>query len=209
MLTSCDEAALLAGENLLQLAGEFMQFSVAQPLGDATYRLAGLLRGRFDSAIAAEHVSGCRVLLLEAAAIKKVKLPRDIIGSRVTAQVHGPDDSVAEASLAISGSAMKPWSPDHLCVHETDAGLHLSWIRRCKEGTPWPDAVDAPLGANRQAYAVQLSDTQGHVVELNTDASAFTIETRAYSHLGLRPWQLEVRQLGDFAAGNPLIHDIH
>jgi hypothetical protein len=140
--------------------------------------------------------------------LAKVKLPPDSVGSQIRARVHGPDGGLAEASLTVSGSAARPWAPEHLNVRETNAGLSLTWLRRCKEGVTWRDSVDAPLGARRESYAVRLSDAQGHVIDRETGTPAVTIDPQSYSHFGPRPWQLEVRQLGDFAAGIPLIHKI-
>jgi hypothetical protein len=208
LLTSCDQAALLAGRNLLWLNGEFIQFATAKPLGAATYELSDLIRGRFDSEAVHSHESGSKVLILSPDAMAKIKVPRERIGSMATARVHGPDDTVAEATLTIMGLAARPWTPAHVVVEEAHDGLTVSWVRRCKEGAPWLDEVDAPLGSTREQYLLRLADQLGSAVELRTDSTSAHFDAQALSSFGPRPWRLEVRQVGDFSASKASSHII-
>jgi len=62
-LTSCDDAALAAGENLAILGGELFQFGRAEALGEGKFRLSRLLRGRAGTEWAcAGHSEGGSVL---------------------------------------------------------------------------------------------------------------------------------------------------
>jgi hypothetical protein len=81
-------------------------------------------------------------------------------------------------------------------------------VRRCREGTSWLDEVDVPLAPKREVYVVRLSDNQNHDVQLETSSPEAVIGAQSQTDFGPKPWRLEVRQLGDFAAGNPLIHNI-
>lgn len=208
ILLSCDEAALLAGANLLWVNGEFIQFATAEPLGGGSYMLSCLIRGLFDSETIVPHRTGSPVLLLDPAAITRLKTGHERIGSAISARVHGPDGMIAEAGITIAGLAARPWSPDHVNVNLGQDGLRISWTRRCNEGAPWLDHVDAPLGASTEKYSVSLFGALSGSLQLRTDVPSVSIDTPALVALGPRPWRLEVRQLGDFAASKPRIHVI-
>lgn len=203
-LTSCTESALLSGANLLSVGEEFIQFATARPVGGASYILSDLIRGRFDSCVRT-HDSGSPVLLLHASALSSVRLPIDRIGSKLCATAYGPDLATADTDLTLSGLNARPWAPDHVDTVEVEEGLQLSWIRRCKQGAPWLDEVEAPVGASQEAYAVKLSGQTGQVVEFTTATSSALVDAATATRVGARPWKLEIRQLGDFAAGNPRI----
>lgn len=207
LLNSFDEEELLAGANLLCLGGEFVQFAKAEPLGNGGYCLTGLLRGRFDTEVIA-HPAGETVLLLEPAALKTVALPRDCLGATISARVHGPNGSMGSAELIIRGLAARSWAPAHIEVQEEEDGLRVTWTRRCKEGSPWLDFVDAPLGVSHEAYAVSLRDSADRILRFETQKPSIFIDAQEVATFAQRPWQLEVRQLGDFTAGNPLLHAI-
>jgi hypothetical protein len=101
-----------------------------------------------------------------------------------------------------------PWAPEHVVVSELESGLQLSWIRRCKEGAPWLDGVDAPLGTKPELYSVSLTGGNGKSFDLKTNVPSAHIDTQRLNDLGPRPWHLKVRQLGNFAPGRPYIHII-
>jgi hypothetical protein len=203
VLTSCDEGVLLSGSNLLRIGGEFVQFATATPIAPATYALTHLLRGRFDSEAVVLHPNGSTVYILDPRAITKVKLPRDCIGGIVIARVYGPDGSTAETELTLAGLASQPWKPSHLEAADVQGGVQISWVRRCKEGGPWLDEVEAPLGASREAYTVAVSDQLGNRVEVQVTEPIILLSDEALTALGPRPWRVEVRQLGDFTASSP------
>lgn len=207
-LVSCDEAALLAGANLLCIDGEFLQFATARPLGGNSYLLSHLLRGRFDTA-AVTHDRHSAVSLLNPGSFTRFTLPISMVGSRVSARVEGPDATTVETSLTLAGHATRPWAPAHVQSCQRPDGLHLSWVRRCSDGLSWLDGVDAPLGASREAYDLQLTGQHGQIVRMNSSAPSALIDKQSTDTLGRKPWQLELRQLGDFAAGESCTHIIN
>ena len=207
-LTSCTDDLLFGGANLLCVDGEFIQFGAAKPLGDAKYELSRLIRGRFDTASDTPHEAGAQVLLLDGKGMTTLKVPRDRIGSLATARAFGPEESVAFANLAIAGLAGRPWSPTLLRLHHKSNGLALSWVRRCKEGEPWLDGVDSPLGSSRELYSVTLSDALDGRIEVQSEGTSSLISPSLLAQLGPRPWRLEIRQVGDFAASRPLVHTL-
>lgn len=205
LLTSCNEDALLQGANLLRIGDEFLQFATASLVGDSTYRLSEFLRGRFDSEVKAEHPTGTRVALLDPAAMTTLKVPPDRIGSTMTARVLGPDGIEEVTSLRLIGLGIRPWKPAHVTTTQGQEGLSLSWVRCCKEGGPWLDGVDAPIGASREAYDVLLSDASGKSLQMQVTDTKALFADEELRVLGARPWRLEVRQLGDFVASEPRI----
>jgi hypothetical protein len=204
MLTSCDDAALAAGANLAWINQEFLQFATVEPLGEGRYQLRDLVRGKFGSEPARAHPAGSPFLLLNAAAFRSVTVGSECIGSTLTAEVRGPDGSRASSSLAVAGLASKPWRPAHLRVSDSQQGLHVNWVRRSKQGGPWLDFVDAPVGSSREAYLMRISGEFEQVLERQALEPAITVDLQAMSMLGPRPWKIEVRQLGDFTASEPL-----
>lgn len=136
------------------------------------------------------------------------RVPRERWGATFAALAYGPDDLTANASLAVVGLAGTPWAPDHISVSDTEDGLQVGWVRRGMAGVPWIDGVDTPVGASREAYAICLSDQAGSQFQIETDTSSVFIARESLIHFGARPWLLEVRQLGDAAAGNVRTHPI-
>jgi hypothetical protein len=75
-------------------------------------------------------------------------------------------------------------------------------------GELWLDEFDALLGSSHELYSVSLSDTLNGTIELQTGQTHAQVTPIMLDRLGPRPWRLEIRQVGDFAAGKPLVHVI-
>lgn len=209
ILTSSDEATLLAGANLISVGGEFIQYCTAIPLGDSAYEFTGLLRGRFDSSRSGEHGVGTPLYLLEDTRMAKIPLDRNVIGSAVDIQVFGPDGSEGTASTRVSGLAARPWSPCHLRSSEKIDGVEVSWIRRSKEGLPWLDYVDVSSGVPGERYLVSVSGQSTERLDIQAEARNAFIPFVELNRIGPRPWLVTVRQLGDFAASNASVLTIN
>src|SRR5581483_11099252 len=94
-LTSCDDDALAAGENLAVLGSELIQFGQAAALGDRQFRLSRLLRGRGGSEWACSgHAVNEPFCLITSGALQTVILPAWSIGSVVAADTNGASGSV-------------------------------------------------------------------------------------------------------------------
>lgn len=209
LLTSCDEMSLLSGANLLSVNGELIQFGIAEAISSSSFRLSELIRGRHDTQVTEPHEAGALVTILTPGTYHSLDLPRESIGSLLKAKVHGPEFSSVEALLEVTAFSIRPWAPAHLTIHEDEVGLRLSWVRRGKEGLPWMDNVDTPLSEGREAYSIRLQDEHGGLIEHESDAPSILLAKDVLQQLGPRPWRLEVRQLGEFAAGKPLSQLIH
>lgn len=83
-LVSCSDADLAQGDNRAVLGNEVIQFAVVTPLEAGRFRLARLLRGRHESAIA-KHSKGELFVLIERDAFQPITLPVWIPGAAVHA----------------------------------------------------------------------------------------------------------------------------
>jgi hypothetical protein len=195
-LTSCDDEALAAGENLAVLGNELIQFGDALPLGGGRFRLSRLLRGRGGSEWAcAGHSADELFCLLRMGTLQPVALPNWSIGATVTATAQGG----GSAAIAFLAEALRPPTPVDLAGEQQASGdLVLSWTRRSRQGFAWIDGIDAPLGESTEQYRVNLSGIAG-ALELTTTQPLLAIAASDVATLGVGAVMIEVRQIGDVA----------
>jgi hypothetical protein len=131
-LTSCDDEALAAGENMAVLGGELLQFGQATPLGNGRFRLSHLLRGRGGTEWACgTHAEGETFCLLQLGTLQAVALPTWALGATMTART-----AAASTSLAFNGESVRPVSPVDLTAEIQDSGdLLIGWVRRSRGST--------------------------------------------------------------------------
>lgn len=198
-LTSCDDDALAAGDNLAVLGSELIQFGEATPLGSGRFRLTHLLRGRGGTEWAyGDHAAGEAFCVIQAGALTAVSMPISSIGALVSG-----DAKDAEASTQFAGESVRPLSPVNLqAALNGSSDLVLKWTRRSREGFAWVDAVDAPLGEMREQYRVDVSGTAGSI-ELVAEQPSLTIAASDLAVVGPGGVTIEVRQIGDLAVSMP------
>jgi hypothetical protein len=161
-LQSVSEIAVLNGANAALVGSEIIQFKNATLVGENTYELSGLLRGRLGTEWATgTHVAAERFVLLDSA-LAKVAGSSAIMGlSRLyKAVTYGGTlaDSAAQ-SFTYSGIALKPYSPVHITGSRDGSGnLTIRWIRRTRIGGQWQGGVDAPLSEASEAYEIDIMD---------------------------------------------------
>jgi len=199
-LTSCDDDALAAGENLALLGNELLQFGNVTPLGAGKFRLGRLLRGRGGSEWACvSHAAGEAFCVLRPGTVEPIVLPSWSVGSTVNVTSSGE----AGASMQFLGEALRPPSPVNLTAErQTNGDLLIAWTRRSRLGFAWVDEIDAPLGETREQYRVAITGSSGSV-ELEATEPFATVAAAAIASLGLGLASVEVRQIGDFAASRP------
>lgn len=198
-LTSCDDEALAAGENLAVVGGEVLQFGQATSLGNGRFRLSRLLRGRGGTEWATTtHVAGETFCLLKAGTVQPIPLPVWSIGSTIGASAAG-----ASTSLSFTGECVRPLSPVDLTAElQPSGGLQIDWIRRSRAGFAWIDQIDAPLGESSENYDVAITGTAG-TVELKSGQPSITVGADVVASLGAGAATVEVRQAGDFGLSPP------
>lgn len=200
-LTSCDDDALAAGENLAALGTELIQFGSAIALGGGRFRLSRLLRGRGGSEWAcAEHAPGDQFCLLKAGTIQSVALPAWAVGATLSAVARGGTPE----TITFLGENIRPPAPVKFVAEVIDTGdLVLSWTRRSRLGFAWMDGIDTPLGETREEYRVNLNGTSSSI-ELNVSTPSVTIGAAELAMLGSGTVAIELRQVGDAAASRPI-----
>jgi hypothetical protein len=198
-LTSCDDQALAAGENLAVLGTELIQFGQAIPLGEGRFRLSHLLRGRGGTEWAnAGHGAGEAFCLIQAAALQPIVLPAWTLGSEITAQVSGG----TAATIMFTAETLRPPSPVNVVAdRQANGDIIVSWTRRSRQGFAWLDYVDAPLGEAREQYAIEIRGSAA-TIELESAAPNLTVSAVILSGVGAGPTTIQVRQIGDLAASH-------
>jgi hypothetical protein len=208
LLTTATAAMLANGANRALIGDEVLQFAGATSLGGTGWRLRGLLRGRGGTEASALHgqAAGAPFVLLDdrPLAVDPAKLGR----AAAIAAIGLADIEPASAPIRNAGASQRPLVPVHpRCRATGDGGLALGWTRRARGAWPWPDAIDAPLNEQVEAYLVGLGDTaqpdvRWHPVEPQLELSAALFAELSSEHPGKPLW---VRQVGSFAVSDPLL----
>ncbi len=188
-LSSTTEAGFLNGLNLIALgtasAGwEFLQFRTATLVTGNTWRLSGLLRGRFGT----EHkmsTHGANETLIEIDGTVVVPGPLSDIG--VSRKYKGATFGTALAdAVAVdftnTGVAAKAFAPVLLGGGRASGDLTINWIPRRRGSGGWLDGVDLPDTEPPEAYRVQIYTTSGYTTVARTitvSAATTTIYTSA------------------------------
>ncbi len=178
-LLSVADAQVLAGANALGVQNpasgqwEVVQFATATLTGTNSYALTRLLRGQLgtEGAMGTGAVpvpAGAPVVVLDPASL--TVLPASV-DNRALAQTlrYGPstgavgDDSFAEATVAVAGVGLRPWSPSQVTARRDPAtgDVAVGWVRRTRfAGDSWdPDTV--PLNEDREAYELRVLRPDG------------------------------------------------
>ncbi len=196
-LADADAAALDRGANAGLIGDELVQFGMARRTGPGRWRLSRLWRGRRGTewAIPA-HLAGEAFVLLDPATLHPVGDPA--VGRALRAMAVGiaPDD-VAEAAIVPDGRGTVPPAPVHVTLRRADDMLTIAWVRRGRGGWTWRDAIDVPLGEEREAYRVTLRDADG--AERSVDSAVPWLRIAVPSGAT----RIEIRQIGTHGPSRP------
>jgi len=207
VLAGADADALAMGANRALVGGEVLQFAEAAPLGGGRWRLAGLLRGRAGTEAAAQagHGVDTPFALLDA---DLVRIDAARLGSAPAIAAIGlADPAPVTAAIAAAGATLRPLSPVHPRIETGVSGATLRWTRRSRGAWSWFDGVDVPLNEQAEAYLVGVGAPDApaagwQLAEPRLELSVAEFAQLAASHPGSPLW---VRQLGSFAASDPLL----
>jgi|TARA_Y100000296_G_scaffold18841_1_gene22468 hypothetical protein len=210
VLANADDDALASGANMAMVGAELLQFARVEPLGNRTFRLTRLLRGRggTEDWIADHSVGEGFVLLTEALGV----VDPDRIGPgpdfRAAAQGRG-DGAPVHAALAGPGRAVRPLSPVHGRIErEEDGDLTIRWTRRSRSGFAWRDLLDAPLGEEFEAYRVSILADGIAVAAFECASPMLVLDTVTVAALAAAASELveaSIVQHGAFGVSPPLI----
>ena len=199
--------ALANGANRASLGTEIVQFAEAQQLGNGTWRLRGLLRGRggTESASLRGQRSGSAFILLDDA-LTRID-PSLIETATRLAAVGLADTAPVEAEIAQRGRSFKPLSPVHPRFDAKASGiLSLSWVRRTRGGWAWPDEVELPLIEESERYEVGVGPLNSPIAQFAAETTRLSLSSSIMS--GLRQNYLDapvwVRQVGRSARSDAL-----
>ncbi|MEM0899603.1 MAG: glycoside hydrolase TIM-barrel-like domain-containing protein [Pseudomonadota bacterium] len=185
-LSSVSPASLLDGANLSAIRTfdgeiEIIQFQDAEEIAPDFWRLSGLLRGQggTENAMYSGAPMGADFVLLDEFVVPAGAATANF--GQTMSWLHGPSGYDAESEYfetvenQFAGRAFLPFAPVHL-THKTDANaLHLTWVRRTRvDGDSWL-GVEVPLGEEREAYRIVVSDTLGFVREFDTETPSLRI----------------------------------
>lgn len=178
-LQSVSELAVLNGANAALVGSEIIQFKNASLIGENTYQLSGLLRGRLGTEWATStHAAGERFVLLDSTLAKVASNTVINLARSYKAVTYGGTLSATSAQNATyTGVALKPYSPVQITgARDGSNNLSIAWIRRTRLSGEWRDGADVPLAESTEAYEI---DIMNGVIVVRTISA--TSQTASYS----------------------------
>lgn len=191
-LTNITEEELVNGSNaalILKLNGEVecVQFTTVTPLGNGSYELSGLLRGRRGTdTMCYNHTANETFLLLTDASLGRfatsnANLNANFFFKAVTfGQVF---DQALATSFAYSGRDLMPYAPTNVTVVDTGGGtLDIDWVRRTRIAGGLADGTgDVPLNEESEEYDLVIY-TDATFTTVARTVSALTSPTYTYTN---------------------------
>ena len=179
-LASVSELAVLNGANAALIGNELIQFENAQLIGENTYKLTKLLRGRQGTEWAiGTHAAGERFIALTPA-LYTTAIANNLIGRQLFYKAVSVGNSLGntdELAFTYTGRNLKPFAPVHVKGARDGSGdLTISWIRRSRVDAEWRDGVGIPLGEESEAYEVDILDgsTVVRTIEVTSSTASYS-----------------------------------
>ncbi len=208
MLFDADTDALLSGANRAMIGREAVQFARAQPLGGRRWRLSGLWRGRAGTeGEVAGHRPGEVFVLLEERAMAMLPPSLAVPGVIVMVSGIGDDDPWPTARATDVGAAVRPLSPVAVqAARVANGDTIVTWTRRSRAGFGWRDAVDVPLGEEREAYRVTHAGAASIAADLTEPSYLYSAGARAADGAaGFAAVTIAIAQIGTGGASVPAL----
>ena len=200
---STEVVGLANGANRLMVGGEVIQFLEAQSLGNGSWRLSGLLRGRAGTEPAATqgHPIGACVTLLgdRLTDLDPTEIPA---GSQVRLAAIGlADDEPVFTNLqniGLSRRALMPVAPVMRVL--PDDSWQLCWTRRARGQWTWPEDVEVPLVEEQELYRIGFGPTESPFAFWSAEEPQFVLSPaeRATLLAGHGPSDVWVKQVGSY-----------
>lgn len=207
-LTSVSLTSLAFGANRMLVGEEIIQFSDAEQIGTARWRLSGLLRGRGGTEAAAlnGHAVGAAITILDDLL---VALDSGSVSGAARLAAIGPGDAQpVYAATENAGITQRPLIPVHPRLeHRANGSACLSWTRRARGAWAWNDEVEVPLVEEAERYRVGLGPVSDPIQQWETLSPYLDIDAPQWSallsaHSGQHLW---VRQIGSHAQSATLL----
>jgi len=201
-LASVNELAVLNGANAALIGDELVQFQNAELIGESTYKLTRLLRGRQGTEWAiGSHSAGDRFVLITPA-LYTTAIANNLIGRELFYKAVSVGNSLGntdEVTFTYTGRNLKPFAPVHVKGSRDGSGnLTISWIRRSRVDGEWRDGVGIPLGEESEAYEVDILDgsTVVRTIEVTSTTASYSAADQttdfgsAHSSVDVKIYQL-------------------
>ena len=179
-LSSVTELAVLNGANVALIGDELVQFENAQLIGERTYKLSKLLRGRQGTEWAIDgHSAGDRFVLLTPS-LYSTAIANNLIGRELyykAVSVRNSLGNTDEEAFTYTGRNLKPFAPVHVTGQRDASGnLTISWIRRSRIDAEWRDGVGIPLGEESERYQLDVLDGSDvvRIIEVTNPAATYS-----------------------------------
>lgn len=199
------DAEVLDGANVLVVNGEVVQFASALDLGNNTYKLTRLLRGRRGTEYRAwdDHAAGSVVAFLDTGSAQRFKARLSEVGNTRTLNAFDIGKTGAnytntpKTDVLMQGNARKPWGPGGVVLSRSSNDLVVNWEYRSRWGDELEDGGTGTvqLGESSEVYDVEVWD------------STFSTLKRTVTGLTVSNWTYTAAmQTTDFGAApqNPL-----
>ncbi len=197
-LGDADADMLDHGANAAAIGDEIVQFGRAERIGPARWRLSRLWRGRRATEWASGgHGADEPFVLLDSATLRVVDDPTPAIARPLTVMATGiADEDVVQTTVVPDGRGIVPPAPVHVTLHRDGTALRVAWLRRGRGGWRWHDAIDVPLGEEREAYrVVRIEDGIVHTIDVAGPTATLPLPAG--------PATIEIRQIGTYGASRP------
>ena len=160
-LLSTDYDGIQSSDNSILIGNEIIQFETATLIGDRTYRLTNLYRGRLGTESFIEgHTTSERAIMLKPGSnfkrvsdsVTQINVPFNY--KAVT--VGQPVEDVTAETFANTGKGVKPWAPARFRATLAGDDWDLTWVYRSRHSGGWRDEADALLVETRESYRLQI-----------------------------------------------------
>ncbi len=158
-LESRQEIDVLNGANLCIIGEELVQYRSAVLIAENTYRLSGLLRGRFGTEHHIKgHIPGERFVRIHADHVEKLTAPtadwfKPYVYRYGSASYGVTHESYRQTSVTIRANSSMPLAPCHLEGQRAKGGdLVITWVRRTRGDGDMKDYTDVPLNETAERY---------------------------------------------------------
>ena len=153
-----------------------MQAGGAELMAASTYRLTRLLRGQSgtDADMMETALSGARVAWL-GSGWQNLPLSPDFIGEMVTLNAEAAGRDADPLEFDYKARHLRPLAPVHAKIRKENGQVHISWIRRTRQGGDSWSGLDVPLGEETEVYRVQLYEGGSLIAEYEVSTSKVTL----------------------------------
>ena len=187
-LASLPELSVLNGGNVGLLGNEIFQFKNAVLVSGTTYKLSGLLRGRFGTEWAATgHGIGETFVLLSSPGVIQIQpIPTADIGQPRIYQAVSAGQAIgtgAQQTITAKANTLVCFSPVLLTATNNGVAgdISLRWTRRNRITWQWLPSVDVPMSEASEAYTVSIYNGAGTVVLRTIGVSGVGVQNATYT----------------------------